>query len=304
LLISNDVPIVANFTANVTSGIAPLTVQFTDTSTGSPASWNWDFGDNTISDAQNPVHTYSNGGKFTVRLNASNSSVFDWENKTGFITVYSDLPLLEPELKHVIPINAKTAFVSDLDNDGTNELLVGTYQSAGKDRIILYKFISGSYQPIWNYDIDDTGYGAVTAITTGDTDNDGLKEMVVSTGMCSDSGCGAIDRNLRIFKRSSGELNSWNLDYIYHIGEFTDPLSLAVGDADNDGMNELIVGMSWFSRSILEFKHSGSSYDVSTIEYTGSDVLSINIIDIDHDGLNEIVSGTGCWSEYNVGILK
>ena len=85
------------------------------------------------------------------------------------------MPLLEPELKHVIPINAKTAFVSDLDNDGTNELLVGTYQSAGKDRIILYKFISGSYQPIWNYDIDDTGYGAVTAITTGDTDNDGLK---------------------------------------------------------------------------------------------------------------------------------
>ncbi len=295
---------VTDFTANVTSGIAPLMVQFTDTSTGYPTSWNWSFGDNTFSDEQNPVHSYNNNGKFTVKLNVTSSNGFDWENKTGYITVYSDLPLLEPELKHVIPINAKTAFVSDLDNDGTNELLVGTYQSGGKDRIILYKFISGSYQPIWNYDIDDTGYGAVTAITTGDTDNDGIKEMVVSTGMCSDSGCGAIDRNLRIFKRSSGELNSWNLDYIYHIGEFTDPLSLAVGDADNDGMNELIVGMSWFSRSILEFKHSGSSYDVSTIEYTGSDVLSINIIDIDHDGLNEIVSGTGCWSEYNVGILK
>ena len=41
---------VTDFTANVTSGIAPLMVQFTDTSTGSPTSWNWSFGDNTFSD--------------------------------------------------------------------------------------------------------------------------------------------------------------------------------------------------------------------------------------------------------------
>ncbi|MFA5415251.1 MAG: lectin like domain-containing protein [Methanoregula sp.] len=38
-------PPVANFTANVTSGTAPLVVQFTDTSPGSPTGWAWFFGD-------------------------------------------------------------------------------------------------------------------------------------------------------------------------------------------------------------------------------------------------------------------
>ena len=37
--------IVANFTSNVTSGIAPLNVSFTDISTGTPNAWYWDFGD-------------------------------------------------------------------------------------------------------------------------------------------------------------------------------------------------------------------------------------------------------------------
>ena len=36
---------VAAFSANVTSGLNPLTVQFTDASTNTPTSWNWTFGD-------------------------------------------------------------------------------------------------------------------------------------------------------------------------------------------------------------------------------------------------------------------
>ena len=46
---------VANFISNVTSGTSPLTVQFTDTSTKLPTSWNWSFGDGNYSTLQNPV---------------------------------------------------------------------------------------------------------------------------------------------------------------------------------------------------------------------------------------------------------
>ncbi len=80
-------PPVANFTANITSGTVPLTVQFTDTSTGSPNAWNWTFGDGATSAEQNPVHTYDTAGTFTVSLTARNADGEDTRTQTGYITV-------------------------------------------------------------------------------------------------------------------------------------------------------------------------------------------------------------------------
>src|SRR3989442_3932114 len=62
----------ANFTANPTSGQAPLTVQFTDQSTGTITAWDWNFGDGSAhSSVQNPSHTYTSAGDFTVTLTDS-----------------------------------------------------------------------------------------------------------------------------------------------------------------------------------------------------------------------------------------
>ncbi|MEO7795318.1 MAG: PKD domain-containing protein [Thermoanaerobaculia bacterium] len=53
---------------------AGLVVTFNDTSTGSPTSWIWDFGDDTpTSSQQNPVHAYSEAGTYVVTLTARNS---------------------------------------------------------------------------------------------------------------------------------------------------------------------------------------------------------------------------------------
>jgi len=51
-----------------------LAVAFTDTSTGSPTAWSWDFGDGTSSTERNPTRTYTVAGAYEVTLNASNSS--------------------------------------------------------------------------------------------------------------------------------------------------------------------------------------------------------------------------------------
>jgi len=65
----------ASFTASPTSGQAPLTVQFSDTSTGSPVSWNWNFGDGSAnSSAQSPSHVYSSAGSFTATLTVAGTS--------------------------------------------------------------------------------------------------------------------------------------------------------------------------------------------------------------------------------------
>jgi PKD repeat protein len=69
-------PPVANFSANLTSGNAPLTVQFTDTSTGSPTSWSWDFNGDGVADSnvQSPLYTYTAPGTYTASLTVSNGN--------------------------------------------------------------------------------------------------------------------------------------------------------------------------------------------------------------------------------------
>ena len=64
---------VADFSANPTSGYAPLSVQFTDLSQYA-TSRSWDFGDGTASTEQNPAHTYSAAGTYTVNLMGSNEN--------------------------------------------------------------------------------------------------------------------------------------------------------------------------------------------------------------------------------------
>ncbi|WP_135644173.1 PKD domain-containing protein, partial [Methanococcoides vulcani] len=63
---------VADFTANVTEGISPLTVAFTDISTDA-STWSWDIDDNGTEDysSQNIVHTYDTVGLYTVNLTVS-----------------------------------------------------------------------------------------------------------------------------------------------------------------------------------------------------------------------------------------
>jgi PKD repeat protein len=64
---------VANFTMVPTGGVFPLTVQFTDTSTGQIDSWAWTFGDGGGSTERNPVHTYTAPGTYTIGLIVTNA---------------------------------------------------------------------------------------------------------------------------------------------------------------------------------------------------------------------------------------
>jgi len=67
---------VPNFTGTPTLGSIPLMVQFTDTSSNSPTTWVWDFGDGFYSRGNpNPVHTYNVAGTYNVTLQVNDTSI-------------------------------------------------------------------------------------------------------------------------------------------------------------------------------------------------------------------------------------
>lgn len=81
---------IASFIADPEFGTAPLTVQFTDTSTRLPTSWLWDFDDGTTSTEQHPAHTFASAGVRTVQMTATNSSGSSFTQDQLTITTPAD----------------------------------------------------------------------------------------------------------------------------------------------------------------------------------------------------------------------
>jgi PKD repeat protein len=116
------IPLIADFTADVTSGFAPLTVRFTDTSTGEPTSWFWDFGDGATSTEQNPIHTYTAPGTYTVSLTVNNAADTASVTKSGYIVVTK-----KSTLNEIIFIYGKTLKFSGntINGPGATTIITG-----------------------------------------------------------------------------------------------------------------------------------------------------------------------------------
>ncbi len=86
VIVTEAVP-VAKFGADVMEGPVPLTVQFSDSSSGNIESWLWEFGDGESSSEQNPSHQYTSADTFTVTLTVSGPGGTAKLSKTDFIKV-------------------------------------------------------------------------------------------------------------------------------------------------------------------------------------------------------------------------
>ncbi len=93
-------PLVPAFSAAPTTGVNPLTVRFTDETTGTPpTAWLWDFGDGASSTEQHPSHTYAGDTSYSVSL-------------TAFVGAQS-ATVAEPDLITVDPAPLVAAFTTD-----------------------------------------------------------------------------------------------------------------------------------------------------------------------------------------------
>jgi PKD repeat protein len=114
-------PPVAEFEANQTSGVAPMTVQFTELSTGDPTEWSWDCDNDSVIDSteQNPSFTYEVPGTYTVTLVAANAGGSDEITKTDCILVTS--PNSPPIADANGPYTATEGTVVTFDASGSSD---------------------------------------------------------------------------------------------------------------------------------------------------------------------------------------
>ena len=92
LILRSYTPVQADFTAWPTSGVAPLTVVFTNTSAGGYTASLWNFGDGITSTQTSPTHTYTETGSYTVTLVVSGLGEMDTLVRPNYVTVSAAVP--------------------------------------------------------------------------------------------------------------------------------------------------------------------------------------------------------------------
>jgi len=122
----------ASFSKSQSSGVTPLTVNFTDTSTHNPTSWLWNFGDGTTSNLQNPSRVFASAGTFTVTLTVTNPYGSSSTSQTVTVIAPPPIPVSIWSRMNVVPLAALEAWNALDTATGGGE--VGDF--SGKQRVL------------------------------------------------------------------------------------------------------------------------------------------------------------------------
>ena len=168
---------VALFTYNATPGYAPDTITFSNTSTNA-TSYAWDFGDNSTSTHQNPVHVYLTPGDYKVTLTATGPGGAN--STTDSVQISLLLPI--PACTYIIKYNATGAPVSDT-----------VYFSNTSSHAISYLWDFGDgttstvQDPVHIYNV--IGNYTVTLTATGINGSKSTSKIIPITGTPPVGGC-------------------------------------------------------------------------------------------------------------------
>ena len=153
-VIFEPIPVVANFTTDLASGVGEAThpIQFTDASQEHATSWTWNFGDGTATTTeQNPAHTFAAAGTYTVTLTAKNDA-------NGSVDTIS-VPYTA-----VAPTITYQASVDPTTPNGTISPAVGPW-TVPEGMIMAYTFTANEYFKVADVLVDGVSQGAVTSLS-------------------------------------------------------------------------------------------------------------------------------------------
>lgn len=234
--------------------------------------------ENTINDGSETV-TLPDVKSISCRIRIESydiPNVFD-ETNGNFVITGRELFTL----KYYLPKGAYKTAIGDINQDGSTELAVG-YSTGENSYVTIYSFNSmtqmlDSIQSI-NY-TDPWIYPLI-----GDADNDGTNELIVTTNN------GDIGSYLRIYRYSG--TNVWTEVWSNQYYTIRYPNAVNIGDVDNDGQNEISVGVAWNTGGLYVLEYTGNNIWENSLVTQFSNTSSTFIGDCDNDGLNDLLAGT------------
>lgn len=222
-----DIPS-ADFSADVTSGTAGLTVQFTDSSSGEIDAYLWDFGNDTSSTDPNPTVVYTTAGVFDVSLTVSGARGSSTQTSEGLIEI-AEVP---------------TAGFSCLSTSGFAPLTTTCVSSAVGATTTQWTFTNGS-ETVMSSDespevtLTSAGDYVVTQMVTNvagtDTVEDSIEVFPLTLSVTPIGGVGPGNATLSADTGGVSGFTTWTVDGVFAanatslVYDFTAPGTYTIG---------------------------------------------------------------------------
>ncbi len=224
-----------------------------------------------------PIGDCDNDGKNEMLVVGRDNKirVFEWNEDKQ---TYLEMNTLFPPFYPFQTPDAGGFAIGDLTGDGENEI-AATWGTS------VHKYINGKYRTIGlNPYVFNRGGGSGDCLI-GDFDTDGKNELIVTGGAITSGGTAP---EVVIFK--------WTPFGLVKIAEWDNPSGgytyvyfPGIGDIDEDGENELVVG-SGFKVYVLDWNKDTKTFEETVIKTTGEDYYPFGCVlkDSDNDGKLEI----------------